>query len=440
MKRLLKNLKDWYYEGWYFGDEESKSRSMHVHHNWLVNVIANLTGGSFLTGLLLFIGADDSFLGLVSMFTFGTNILQIFSSLILERFPKRKKLCVVVKAINHLINVAFIGVIPLFPIDRQFQLILMGGCILIVNLLNAFLNPALSIWFLQFIPQKIRSQYFGLLSMINGVSVAIATMIGSALVDTFKVQGREFLGLTILRIAAIILAVADITSLTKMKEEEYPKSSETFGIKDILIRPFKETKYLRMVFISFFWNFAANMPGSFFTAYMLQDLNVSYTFLTLVNLVNIPILIFVTPLWRRYISKRHWFSVINMGVLGYVIHFFMHSFVTADTLVLYPISIVLAYSMLSGINIFCSNLPYINIPEHNQTLFIGFFSAMTNLGALLGVTLSTQFVIYTQNFTFSIFRLSFTSRQFLMLIASGAMLCTYVVIRWLQGKNTPTIE
>ena len=107
MHRISFKLKDAFLGGWYFGDEESKSRACHLQFNWTNNVIANLVGGNFFTGLMLLLGADDGFIGLMSIFVFAANCLQIFSPLILEHFPKRKKLLILARIIIHTINIAF---------------------------------------------------------------------------------------------------------------------------------------------------------------------------------------------------------------------------------------------------------------------------------------------------------------------------------------------
>ena len=56
--------------------------------------------------------------------------------------------------------------------------------------------------------------------------------------------------------------------------------------------------------------------------------------------------------------------------------------------------------LATGINLSFTNIPYINIPKQDQTLYIGFYSTMSNLGALLGVTFGRQFVTMTESLTF----------------------------------------
>ena len=65
---LLGKLRDSLISGWYTpGERMSQDRACLVISNYTTNIVANLIGGSFYTGLLLLMDADDSFIGTMSM-------------------------------------------------------------------------------------------------------------------------------------------------------------------------------------------------------------------------------------------------------------------------------------------------------------------------------------------------------------------------------------
>ena len=89
--RTLPRLRDAMIGGWYFpGDELSRDRMSLINFAFVNNVIANLVGGNYLTGLLLLMNADDGFIGLTGMIPFAANIVQLIAPIIMERFTKRK--------------------------------------------------------------------------------------------------------------------------------------------------------------------------------------------------------------------------------------------------------------------------------------------------------------------------------------------------------------
>ena len=67
---FFKKLGQWAGEGWYFQDDpSSKDRVRLLGFNYSANIITNLIGGSFFTGLLILMNASDSFMGAMTMIT-----------------------------------------------------------------------------------------------------------------------------------------------------------------------------------------------------------------------------------------------------------------------------------------------------------------------------------------------------------------------------------
>ncbi len=397
---LLKRCKSALCDGWYFGDEESKSRICHLQFNYTNNIMANLVGGNFFTGLMLLLGADDGFIGLMSMFIFAANCLQILSPLVLEHFPQRKKLLIVVRLIVQFINIVFIGCIPFFPLQSQARLVIFGASVLILNVINALISPGFSVWHIQFIPQRIRVKYFSLLSMTNGIIVALFNLLGGYVVDHFKDIGLEVWGFATLRIFAFLLLMYDLSLLARMKEDPYEQSGPKINLINLLVRPFREKTYLRTVGIAFLWSMMANIPGSYYSVYLLRDVEVSYSFINVVSMLNVPILVLLTPVWSRFLRQYSWLKTCNVSIALYAVHYLLLGLVNkGNYLWLYPSTLIYAYVLATGINLSFTNIPYINIPKQNQTIYMGFYSTMCNLGALLGVTFGRQFVTMTEELT-----------------------------------------
>jgi len=168
------------------------------------------------------------------------------------------------------------------------------------------------------------------------------------------------------------------------------------------------------VAVVFLWCFAANIPGSYYTVYLLRDLEVSYSYITLITMFNIPIVLLLTPLWRKVLTKHGWFKTLYLALAVYIVHYFLLAMVTKRTMFIYPISQILAYIFAIGINLAFTGIPYVNMPEKNQTVFIGFYSSISNMAALLGVTLGKYFVLFTEEMNLNILGFHFGNKQALV--------------------------
>ena len=282
-------------EGWYLaGDRPSEDRVRLLTYNYTANVVANLIGGSFFTGLLLLMNADDSFIGSMTMIATAANMLQLFAPLLLERFARRKRLLLTLRLVMQVFNVLLIGLIPIFPAARQARLAMVAVSVLIVNVLNAFMAPGLTVWHIQSIPGEVRKPFFSLITMTVGAIVALANLLGSFVVDAFKAGGLEYWGLLTLRLVAFGLVLFEFFQLSRVSEYPYEKAAEKLHVRTLLLEPFKNKLYLRTVLVVFLWNVTANIPGSYYTVYLLKNVGVSYTYITTVNLINVPVVLLLT--------------------------------------------------------------------------------------------------------------------------------------------------
>lgn len=413
--------------------EVGASRVNVAASSYTAGIINSIVGGNFFTGLMLLLNADDMVMGTITMIGFIGNTLQILSPLIFERFEKRKKILIIGKGITYLLNIAIIGFLSLADINYQIRLTLIMVVLLFVSVFNALLAPGISIWHIKSIPDNNRIQYFSFFSITNGIIQYVVILGVSRVIDNLKGNGNELQGLQLLRVFALILAVLDLYFLTKIKEYPNTRDKTPVNLKQILVNPFKQKKYLITVFIVCLWSFSANIPGPYYSIYLLKNLEVKYSFLNLINMLNIPLLILFTPLWSRRIRKTSWFKTLYFSIGMYLLHYLGLAFVVKETLYyVFPISLIFAFIFAPGINIVFANAPYINIPEFGQTNYIGFYSAMSNFAAFAGALVGQQFIKYTEGIYIQIFGMTMQNKQYILFLSATTMAISAFIIKRLQ--------
>lgn len=415
-------------------NEMGASRINILASNYSTNITNNLVGGSFLTGLMLLLQADDLTIGLITIMIFVGNIFQLVSPLIIERFKRRKAFLIIGKTVIHFLNIIIISTISVLNITNQTRLFAIMLVLLIVNILSGIIAPGLSIWHIKSVPPNIRVKYFSFNNVASGVILYAAIMVFSRIADVFKSSGNEMLGLQILRVFAFIFALLDIYFMFRIKEFPYTKG-ESIRVVQLFTIPIKEKKFMISVLVVCLWTFTANFSGSFFNIYLLKDLNVQYSYLNLINMLNIPVVILFTPLWSGRIRENTLFKTLYICMGFFLTHYIILSFVNGSTIrYLYPISMVIGFIFAPGINIAVANIPYKNIPESNQTVYIGFYAAMINFIAFVSATLGREFIKYTEEISINFFGMIMQNKQFIMLISAALMLTAVFVIRLLHKK------
>ena len=416
-------------DGWYIpGDPQSPDRRRLVFCNYTSNMVTNLIGGSFWTGLLLYMNADDAFIGTITMITTGANMLQILSPMLMERFKQRKKLLIAIRAIVYLINVLFIGLIPLLPAAKQTRLTLTALSVLVVNVLSALNFPGLSIWHIQSVPEHVRKAYYALVSWTGAVLAAVEVVLASRLVDWFRGAQMEYTGLLILRLVALGFCALELWLYTRIREYPYEQSGEKMSLSQILSVVLHNRLYLLTVAVAMLWGFAANIPGAYYSVYMLKHIGVSYTYLYVINMMNIPVVILTTPFWRRILQKYDWFKTLYGSMAIYCLRYIALAFNTAATPWLYPLEELYCFVTAIGINLVIANLAYVNMPPAKQTAFMGFYSTCYYVSTLLGATCSKYFILATDGKVLNLLGTEMINKQYLMLLTFAVMaVCTFGV-------------
>ncbi|MBQ3231940.1 MAG: MFS transporter, partial [Clostridia bacterium] len=252
--------------------------------------------------------------------------------------------------------------------------------------------------------------------------------------DIFTAHDMQYEGLFALRIVAAVLCVIEIYLYFHIKEYPYESSGEQVKVKDLLTKPFKEKTYLLTVCVTFLWNVTANIPGSYYSFYLLRDVGVSYSYITLISMINVPIVLFLTPLWRRVLSRFGWFKTLYTAMAVYMIHYLVLALVTKSTVWIYPVSQLIGCFFAVGINLSFTGIPYVNMPEKNQTVFIGFYSTMANFAALIGVTIGKYFILSTEHLSFSFLGMTFANKQLIVVLTSVLMCLAVLGIRLISKK------
>ena len=433
--RMLPRLRDAMIGSWYFpGDELSRDRMSLINFAFVNNVVANLVGGNYLTGLLLLMNADDGFIGITGMIPFAANIVQLIAPIIMERFTKRKTFLIGFRFTALMVNALFISVIPFLPIAQQAQLTLVALALVVVNCTHAILNPGFAMWHMQFLPNRLRASFFSSQSIGVAVLVAGATMGASALVDAFKAHGSEITGIMVVRGIAVALVFLDAYLLYRMREYPYESSGQKIRLRDVFTKPLKDKIYMRSVGIGVLWSFAANIPSSFYTVYLLQNVKVGYTYITALSLLNIPCMIVFTPLWRKFIGRTgSWFKMIQVAMTGYLFNYILLALVTpANYAYMYPLAMLVAYPFNAGLALGFANELYINMPSENGTLYSAFHTVAYSASAFLGVTVSRAIMQHTEGVVLNILGMPMINKQFYLLVAAAVMGVSSVVIFFLR--------
>lgn len=418
-------------------EEYAHNRQYILWFNIFANSAVMFFGGNYFTGLLLRMGADDNIMGLVTIITYAANLAAVFAPLLLERFDRRKTLLIASRCGYYALQIVFISLLPYLPMANSAKLALVLAAIAAANLIASLTGSGLTVWHLQSIPPNIRGSFFTNINMIIGILNMIMLNLAGLLADWFKGMGQELLGITILRAIALLLACGDLYSMSRLREYPYPKAPAAPNLLSIFTNPLRIKPYRAVMSVIFLWTLTATLPGPFYSVYLLKDLGVSYSFLSAVNLLNIPVLLVALPIWSRVIRARGDIRLFPWLAALASLHFVALAVIDGHNYTwLYPVAVLYWFITSAGITQVASLIPYKFIPEANQSNYLSFYNTVNMVAAMLGTILGQQLILRTGQLSTHVLGIPFGNKQLLVLVTGAAILVAAVVMafihRWLK--------
>jgi len=395
----------------------------------VTSIVGAMSGGVFLTSFLLIYGLDKSRIGILTFIPYMACLLNIFSPALLERFPKRRWILISMKLLYYAINILAVTVLPSLIKGRNGLVIGFVILVLISNIINQLASSGWSAWQVPFLPEEIRVDFFQVTTCIQAASGGIVSLIISFVGDRLAGTEHELVMLTVIRYAAFIIALVDCAIWLLPKEYPYKKSAKT-KLSNIFLLPLKQKKFLMIVLLLAFYNFAVNLPNATLTAYLLQDAGVSYSLFNGISFAYFPFFLVFSKMWKRFIEKHYWYKAFVYIMLWYALSTFLYAFVTANNLWLYLLIRIGQHIIGVGLPAVTGSLIYVGLPQEDSTNYLSFYTIITNLAAFLSLMLGTFAAMIMGDNRIVLLGFGFSSTQLCLLAtAVGSVLTAYLSFR-----------
>ena len=413
-------------------DGLAKSRVGALLYAYLSDFIIYTVTMTYFVGLMLEMGAGDAYISAVTVVITACGFVQFVAPLLLEKMRKRKRFLITMRAVYHFLYIVVIGIIPLMNFSRLVMLSAFMSAVVLGNIINSLSAPGISVWHIQNIPERKRSDFFTLSNVGIKILNALTGFLAGVLIDTFKENSISafdvsptMLAFLIIRALALIAAVLEIASLAVIKEHPYADGlaeKEKTSLK-MLFLPVKNRAFMRVIVINIAYLFISAMIGKYFQIYLLDVVQMSYTYISLSSVIGLPIVLLMTPVWSYLLKKLSWSRVMMIALVGTAAGYFFNTLITAQTQIFHVFCCVLYSSFSVAISIIFAYLPYVCMPSANRTAYMSFFTIAGSVAGLLGNLFGILFMNLAGGLEFYMFGLKITAYQALNLVQTLSFLC-----------------
>ena len=407
-----------------------KSRLMAVLEGISARIIFGFTTGAFLTGFLKYMGAEDKLCGQIAAIPVLAGVIQFISPIFLEKLNRRKPLVTCLNTLHRLLLVLMVF-IPLLPLPMTDRLYLVAAMYLLSYLLLNIVAPASTTLIISLVPQGMRGKYFSTREIYLIFISSVMNIMMGRVVDHFEMTGNAYGGYTVMYGVAFMAMIMNLISFLKMKEPPLP-SSQKLSLKKMFVMPFKEPRFKKIIFLFLIWGLSVNFSSPFFSVYMVSQLRLSYTFITICGCVNAVSYVAAVRMWGRIADKKSftYSAMLSIALLGltHFLWFFAGNGIALTGAIVITLHILSGISW-GGVNISLLNIPYEYTPDEGRTVYLGFNAAISGLVGFLSSMLASWIVGAMDKYRADMFGMEMTQFQIIFAISGVLIMVAALYIR-----------
>lgn len=365
--------------------EEKKIRhgqKFFVFDNFSAYLIGFICAGSYLAGLLNYVGLPNELSGIVLAIPVLAGVFQLIGAMASQGLDRQKGFVVTGLFIHRF----FLSVIFFYPLifgSGRLTSFLMVATYGLGYFAGTAVGPSSANWLVNLVPFSKRAGYFSYRERLSFIFIAIATLGASLILDSAKSNSVLPWGFAAIGLFIMIFTLATTLNMLKVYEPHSGLTKKRSKIKD-LWEPVKDSDFRRVIWVYIIWQIATQISVPFLGIYYIDDIGISYSLIGVVAFVIILERALVIGVWGRYAEKTTWENVLKIAILFFSLgHALLIFLGTGNHLWMYPLAQLVLGISYSILNVAFLNFQYGHLKSEAATIYIGVCAAVSGIFGFL---------------------------------------------------------
>ena len=360
-------------------------------------VFSNITGGVLLTNFLMELGASPAEIGLLASIPMWANLVQPLGAYWADRTTSRHMYCLWIYSIARSLWLILAIAILAGKWDNPHQLVIWTLAIAVLSYFLGALGsaPWLS-WMAVLVPPKLRGRYFSTRNSAANLVNLISIPLTGWLVANWIGGSKQGFGLMLL--VGVVCGLVSLwfqNFMTDVNPQEQRSTAiepkQAIGESEAGTEPSRSIEFhpSAWIYLGFaaFWMFSVSLSGPFFNLYLLNDLGIDLSRVSLYNCLtaaaNLATLMFWGKLADR-IGNRP--ILIGVGIFAAItpILWLVTGANSLSIWVWIPLLHLLTGSTWAAIDLCNNNLQIAVAPPEKQATYFGLLAAVVGISSALG--------------------------------------------------------
>jgi MFS family permease len=362
-------------------------------------IFSSITSGVLLSNLLLQLGASPVQIGMLSSVPMVVNLLQPIGAYIsgfsTSRYWYGFWIYGIARSLWLILAIAI--AFPKFSSNNHYNLVQLTLVVVFAsNFLGAFGTASWFSWMAKLVPEKLRGRYFG----IRNSAASLVTLIGVPLISLIisAWPGGMLQGYSLLLFLGVLAGVISLCCQFFMTDvnpkAELIVAKESFQEKDnqSLITSFKSLvshNFFRFLLYFGFWAFAVNVGNPFFNLYLLDNLDINVTWVTVYSSLSAGANLLMLVFWGKLADKignRPLLILVGVVVALMPLLWLGTGYNPLCLWLGLPFLHLLSGGVWAAIDLCSNNIQMSVVPRHNQATYFAIASAVAGICGACGAT------------------------------------------------------
>jgi MFS family permease len=389
--------------GMWFKTEETLSESQvrSALRNIIKDGVASqamgiLTGGAFFVAFAVKLGASNLVIGLLAAIGPLAQLLQLPSIFLVERIRNRRLITVVAAALSRICWLV-IALSPfLFPAKIAIGILLV--LLAVVSAFGAVSGCSWNSWMRDLIPENVMGSFFSKRMQIStGVGIALS-ILAAVYLDFWKkhLASHELAGYSILFFIGFAAGMLGVFYLAKTQEIRMPPVKGRARIFGLLLQPFKDENFRKLIAFMCSWNFAVNLAAPFFMVYMLKRLGLSMSFIIGLSIISQVMNFVFLKIWGKYTDRFSNKSVLAISGPLFIVSILAWTFTTMPEKYFLTIPLLIVIHIVmglssAGVSLASGNISLKLAPKGQATAYLATNTITNSIAAGIAPILGGKF-------------------------------------------------
>ena len=345
-----------------------------------------LTAGVFLIAFALQMGASNVMIGVLAAIPPLTQLVQIPSIYLVEKYRARKKIAVYSAGSSRF----FLLVIALIPFlfSARIGLIALLVGLLIHTVLNAILICSWNSWMRELVPENKLGDFFSRRLSLATIPAILLTVGAGFFIDHWEkyFPNQTIYCYSLLFFLGFLAGMVGTYFISTIPEPKMIKKEIRLNFIELLKPPFRDTNYRNLIVFLGSWNFAIFLVGPYFTVYLIKRLDLGMAYVTGFTVLGQLTYFIFLRVWGKLADKFSNKSVLTVSGTLNIFCILGWSFTTMPEryILTMPLLILIHIFMgiaTAGVTLASGNIGLKLAPKEKATSYLAASSIVNSLAA-----------------------------------------------------------